>query len=146
MGIIRILSVKGWFTLDQYNKALQTLVYLSYERVDKPCPLPTSSKVKKLKGKALSNWVHLRNWPLVIRQFDYDCEDIVLQLGLNLHDIVERLCAQEFHLYEIRLLDEKIVEYLDLRKIVRNEYPNLMTKPKPKHHFLRKETLHLTFL
>ena len=145
LGIIRILSIKGWFTLDQYNKALQNIGYLSYERADKPCPLPTSSKVKKLKGKALSNWVHLRNWPLVIRQFICDREDVVLRLGLILHDLVERLCAQEFYLYEVKLLDDKIVEYLDLRKIVREDYPNLMNKPKLKHHFLRKETLHSAF-
>ena len=141
MGIIRILSAKGWFSIDQYNNALVRLGYLSYESGDKPCPLPTSSKVKKLKGKAVSNWVHLRNWPLVMKRYVPDTEDRVLLLGLNLHDIVERLCAQEFFPYEIKVLEDKIVEYLDLRKIVRKEYPNLMTKPKPKHHFLRKETI-----
>ena len=104
MGIIRILSAKGWFSIDQYNNALLRLGYLSYESGDKPCPLPTSSKVKKLKGKAVSNWVHLRNWPLVMKRYVPDTEDRVLLLGLNLHDIVERLCAQEFFPYEIKVL------------------------------------------
>ena len=82
----------------------------------------------------------MRNWPLVIKRFVTDNEDIVLLLGINLHDNVERLCAQEFFPYEIKVLEDKIVEYLNLRKIVREEFTNLMTKPKPKHHFLRKET------
>lgn len=53
LGIIRILAVKGWFSLDQYNIALAGLRYTSYEKNDKPCPVPTSSKIKKLKGKAV---------------------------------------------------------------------------------------------
>ena len=137
LGIIRILSAKGWYTLEQYNNALKNLGYQSYERGDKPCPVPTKISVKKLKGKAVSNWVHLRNWPLVMRRFEADSEDVVLTLGLALHDIVERLCAQEYLPYEISVLNDKIVEYLNLRKIVREEYPNFMTNPKPKHHFLR---------
>ena len=133
LGIIRILSVKGWYTIDQYNDALKDLRYYSYEGKDKPC------QITKLKGKAVSNWVHLRNWPLVIMKFEINVDDTALNLGLLLHDIVERLCASEFLPYEISRLNEKIVDYLDLRKIVRDDYPNLMKRPKPKHHFLRKE-------
>ena len=93
-------------------------------------------------GKAVSQWVHVRNWPLVIKNLIKGCEDEdpVVTLGLKLHEIVERLTAQEFYPYEIDLLEEKLVEYLELRKVVRAAHPNLMPNCKPKHHFLRKET------
>ena len=144
LGIIRILSVNGGFSLSQYNDALYRLGFHSYESNDKPCPVPTSSKFRKLKGKAVSHWTHLRNWPLIIKKFISNFNDPALNLGLLLHEIVERLCAQEFFLYEIGILEEKIVEYLELRKNVRKDYPNLMPNPKPKHHFLRKEShLHI---
>ena len=137
LGAIRILSSKGLFTLLQYNEALKNIGYTSYESGDKPCPVPTSSKVKKLKGKAVSNLVHLRNWPLIIKQFTDNYDESVIDLILKLHEIVERLCAQEFYIYEVKILEEKIIDYLDLRKTIREEFPNLMTNAKPKHHFLR---------
>ena len=145
LAIIRIISLQGCFTIVQYNNALIKLGYPAYESGDKPCPVPEKSSIKKLKGKAVSNWVHLRNWPLIINYFDVDFEDPVLILGLKLHDLVERLCAQEFLNYEISILDDKIVDYLDLRKTVRQNFPNIMPNPKPKHHFLRKETFILIF-
>ena len=141
LAIIRILSRQGSFTIVQYNEALINLGYPAYESSDKPCPVPEKSNIRKLKGKAVSNWVHLRNWPFIVRHFVTDYEDPVLLLGLKLHDIVERLCAQEFLSYEISILDDKIIDYLELRKIVRDKYPNIMPNPKPKHHYLRKETL-----
>ena len=52
LGVIRILSMKGWFSLTQYNDSLNRLGYPSYESYDKPCPVPTSSSVKKLKGES----------------------------------------------------------------------------------------------
>ena len=55
LSIIRILSVKGWFTINQYNNSLERLGFTSHESGDKPYPVPTSKKVKKLSGKALSN-------------------------------------------------------------------------------------------
>ena len=55
LGIIRILSRKGWFTIASYNDALERMDFTSYERGDKPYPIPTSNSVKKLKGKAVSN-------------------------------------------------------------------------------------------
>ena len=142
LAIIRILSRQGWFTIVQYNAALANLGYPAYEGGDKPCPVPDKSNVKKLKGKAVSNWVHLRNWPLIVKHFVKDYDDPVLNLGLKLHDLVERLCAQEFISYEISILDDKIVDYLELRKLVRQNFPNIMPNPKPKHHYLRKETFH----
>ena len=55
LSIIRILSVKGWFTISQYNNTLERLGFTSHESGDKPYPVPSSNKVKKLSGKALSN-------------------------------------------------------------------------------------------
>ena len=138
LSIIRILSSGGVFTIEKYNETLLSLGFSSYEAGDKPCPVPTSSKVKKLKGKAVSNWVHIRNFPLVIRKFPVPINNPVLDLALKLHEIVERVCAQQFFTHEVMLLDEKIVNYLNLRKEIRTDYPDLMSKPKPKHHFLRE--------
>ena len=140
LGVIRILANKGHFTINEYNSALQRLGFSSYEAGDKPYPVPTSrsSKISNLKGKAVSNLVHVRNWPLVIKNLVKDSEDPVITFGLKLHEIVERLTAQEFFPYEIDLVEEKIVQYLDLRKTIRSLYPNLLPSPKPKHHFLRR--------
>ena len=99
-----------------------------------------SSKITKLKGKAVSQWVHIRNWPLVIRNLVSDLEDPVVNLGLKLHEIVERVTAQEFFPYEVDILEEKLVGYLELRKTVRSDFPSMMPKWKPKHHFLRTDT------
>ena len=137
LGIIRILANNGQFSITDYNSALHRLGFLSYESNDKPCPVPTSPKVKHLKGKAVSQWVHLRNWPLVVKSLLSDYEDSALTLGLLLHEIVERLTANEYLPYEIDILEDKIEQYLDLRSVVRADYPSFMPNPKPKHHFLR---------
>ena len=46
---------------------------------------------------------------MIIRSFVKDYDDAVLDLALKLHEIVERLCAQEFFLYEVKILEEMIV-------------------------------------
>ena len=140
LAIIRILAKNGQFSIFQYNEALKRLGFRSYESSDKPCPVPVtySKKVTKLKGKAISHWVHVRNWPLIIRNIVKDQDDPVVNLGLKLHEIVERLTANEFLPYEIDLLAEKVIQYFELRKTLRVEYPNIMPNPKPKHHYLRK--------
>ena len=96
-----------------------------------------SKKVSKLRGKAVSQWVHIRNFPLIVRTLMKDLEDPVLLLGLQLHEIVERLTAQEFLPYEIDVLEERILRYLDMRITLRAEYPKYLQNPKPKHHFMR---------
>ena len=67
-------------------------------------------------------------------------EDDVIMLGLKLHELVERLTASEYYSYEIDLVEEKLIQYLKLRKILQSQFPGLMPKPKPKHHFLRNDT------
>lgn len=63
-------------------------------------------------------------------------DDQVLDLGLLLHEIVERVVASEFREHEIDILEEKIYCYLDLRKKIRIEHPATILSPKPKHHFM----------
>ena len=142
LAIIRVLVSKHHFTVAEYNGALTGLGFPSYEAGDKPCPVPAtrSSKVTKLSGKAVSHWVHMRNFPLVIRRLVVDPGDNVLGLGLLLHEIIERVTAQEFFPYEIDLLENKIKEYLELRKVLRADHPNLVPTAKPKHHFMKKDT------
>ena len=139
LAINRILSSKGCFSIDQYNCALGNFEFSSYERNDKPYPLPIKNSVKKCRGKAVSQWVHLRIWPLLMMKFLDNNDDPVIRLGLLLHEIVERLTASAFYTYEIDILEEKVIEYLDLRKVIREEFPSKMVNPKPKHHFLRKD-------
>ena len=136
LSIIRILSSKGWFSIDAYNIALRDFGWPSYETGDKPQSVPISTKSVKLKGKAVSHWVHVRNWPLVLKAFIVDKNDAVLALGLKLHEVTERLTATEFYPYEVQLLKEAVLEYLDMRKDIRLEYPQFLKRPKPKHHFL----------
>lgn len=148
LGIVRILAFKGQFSVDEYNESLKNLRFSSYESSDKPYPIPVtkSRKITKLKGKAVSQWVHIRNWPLVIKNLVKNPEDDVIMLGLKLHELVERLTASEYYSYEIDLVEEKLVQYLELRKILQCQFPGLMPKPKPKHHFLRKDTNNHAFL
>ena len=56
LSINRILEIKGWFSIAEYNETLERFKFTSYERNDKPYPLPSSKSVKKLRGKAVSNW------------------------------------------------------------------------------------------
>ena len=136
---IKILSLKGWFSIEDYNKKLKGLGYTSYESSD--VPEAVSKKARKLSGKACSIWVHVRNFPLVIKGFLYDndaldIEEKVLVWMLKLVEVISRLCATEFRNNEIELLDTKIVDYLDARKENFEEFPDIVGTPKPKHHLL----------
>ena len=137
LGIIRTLASKGWFSVDDYNKRLKDTTWKSSEANDKPQSVPVARQVKKLKGKALSHLVHIRNFPLLVDKFVRDKDDEVLALALKLHEVVERATATEFEEYEIDLLDESIIEYLESRKNARLNHPEFFARPKPKHHFMR---------
>ena len=136
LSIIRTLSSKRWFSVETYNIALRDFGWFSYEQTNKPQSVPTSNKSGKLKGKAVSQWVHIRNWPLIVKKFIVDKDDSALALGLKLHELTERITAAEYYQYEIDLLDEVVIEYLDMRKKIRIDYPEFFKRPKPKHHFL----------
>ena len=137
LGIIRILVDKSWFTLDQYNNALRSLKYSSQESSNKPQEVPKNLKVKKLPGKATSNWVHIRNFLVILylNGWIQDCNDEALQLAIKLHEMTERITAEAFRLNEIETLDDVIIDFLDHRKNVFNDFP-VIGRPKPKHHFI----------
>jgi len=85
---IRILIKKGYFSVESYNKCIRNLRHSSMSS-DIPQPIPISLKVKKLSGKAVSIWVHIRIFPLLIRHFDVERNETALQLCLKLHELVE---------------------------------------------------------
>ena len=131
-GFIKILTKNGTFTLDEYNAKLKSLELQSHEASDKPQVVP--EKGKKLPGKALSLFVHIRNFPLIIRTLVDRCsyDDFVLTSALALVNVTERIMANEFRHHEIDILEDKIVEYLDMRKRVYADYPDLIGSAKPK--------------
>ena len=135
LGVIKILSHEGWFTLLDYNSSIKRQDFKSYERNDKP-ELIKTFKAHKLSGKAVSIWTHLRNFGFIIKPFVLDIDHMALSLGLSLASIVERLAAAEIREYEVDILEDAIIEYLDHRKIVFGSYPDLLGKVKPKHHYL----------
>ena len=137
-GVIKILSKKGWFTIQEYNDALQSHPLKSYEVSDRPQTI-NNRKALKLPGKAVSIWLHMRCFGMILQPFVEDYDDDVLSLGLKLGEITERLCAVEFREHEIDQLEQLILGYLDDRKLVFNDFPVLLGTPKPKHHFIRKE-------
>ena len=137
LSIIRGLSRLGWFSIEAYNSSLRSHGWLLYEVTDKPQPVPLKSSVAKLKGKACSQWVHCRNFPLLIKKFVLNKDEQILALGLKLHELTERITANEFREYEIQLLEECVIDYLDMRKQIRDNIPDLFKRPKPKHHFIR---------
>ena len=84
---------------------------------------------------SLSLWVHMRNFPLIIKPFIQDTDDEVFSMSLLLVDITNRITAAEIREYEVEILEEKIIEFLDKRKDVFESFPDLGTC-KPKHHFI----------
>ena len=135
-GVVKILAEEGWFKIEEYNLRLRRIGFTSYDAGDKPQEIPLNLKKLKLPGKAMSLWVHIRNFPFIIKPFLKDIEDEVLNLVLLLVEITSRITAVEIRSYEISILEDKIIEYLDKRKEVFEEYPVLLGTPKPKHHFL----------
>ena len=135
MGAIKILSSKGWFTIEEYNDALSRHKFKSYETADKPTSIK-NPKAKKLQGKAVSIWTHMRSFGMIVEQFVKDMNDEVLDLALQLSEITERLAAHEFREFEIEILEERIIHYLECRRKVYEDFPDLLGTPKPKHHYL----------
>ena len=134
-GVIKVLIDTDWFSLEEYNRRLRTFQFKSYESADRPMELPLKN-TKKMSGKACSQWVHVRNFPLIIRPFVRDSDDEVLILGLLLVELTARITASEFRESDIQVLEEKVIDYLDKRLSVAEQYPTLMGNVKPKHHLL----------
>ena len=136
-GIIKILSNQNWFTISEYNQAIQNYPFKSYETNDKPQQI-VNPKAKKLPGKAVSIWLHMRCFGTLIQQFVQDYDDDALCLGIELSDMTERLTADQFREYEVDQLEQNILDYLDHRKLVFSEFPTFIGNPKPKHHYMGK--------
>ena len=129
-GVIKILLHQEEFNLDDYNERLKNFPFSGHEAADKPHLVP--SKGNKLPGKALSLLVHLRNFPLIIKYLAGDSQNEIIRFALLLVDITLRLTAAEIRPYEISILEDKIVEYLDRRKEILAEYPDILGTAKPK--------------
>ena len=129
-GIIKVLVRQGKFTLEDYNEILKSLSLVGEEAADRPQLVPM--KGNKLPGKALSLLVHVRNFPLIIKHTGCDCEDEIVQFALLLVDITNHLTASEIRPYEVSILEDKICQYLDKRKEIFANYPDLLGTPKPK--------------
>ena len=136
LSTLKILISKKYFSEASYNESLKTL---SYGRSDRPELISTKTNVKKLKGKALANLSHLRHFGLIIKRLNVDSqmyEEDSFKLMVLLIYITERLMAPIIEEYELDSLEEDIVMYLDLRKKIHQEYPSMMGKAKPKHHYM----------
>ena len=62
--------------------------------------------------------------------------DIILILILQVHEVVERIMASEIRHYEIGVLEESIIKYMELRTSICLDYPDLIGPVKPKIHYL----------
>ena len=116
------------------QQEVKSFKFISYESSHKPQELP--KKGGKLSGKACSIWVHIRNFPVIIKDFAVDKDDEVLSFLLLLVEITSRLTALEFREHEIIEVEELIIEYLDTRKLLHDRFAGYLGSPKPKHHFL----------
>ena len=137
LGIIRVFHQKLWFSVKDYNKVLKRFPLSPQESSNRPQEVPLNSSVKKLNGKAVSIWCHMRLFMLVLYLNNWikDENDEVLKLAILLSDITLRVTAEEFQEYEIDRLEELVIQYLDLREELCSRYPVLGTA-KPKHHNL----------
>ena len=135
-GVIKVLVNKGWFNVDQYNKRLRHFGYTQSEASDKPQDVPLNLKGSKLAGKAITQWVHVRNFALIVQPFVKDADDEVFRFSLMLADITSRITATEFREYEIQILEDIIIKYLDQRMQLMENHETELGSFKPKHHFL----------
>ena len=138
LGIIRILVSMGWFQLDEYNKALRDFKYSTKEASNKPQQVVGQLRIKKLSGKATSHWLHIRIFPyiLYVNKWIKQKQDMVFQLALQLNEITAYITADKIQEHEITILEAVIESYLDNRNSVYEKFPDLLGRPKPKHHYL----------
>ena len=137
LGIIRILKNKNWFTIESYNKQLNLFQLSKRESANKPQQVPEGNKATKLSGKAISLWCHLRIFFSLLHRNHWlrDPEDPVLKLASILVDLTNRITAEVFRDHEIERLHDIVLEYLQMREEVLENYP-ILGSCKPKHHFL----------
>ena len=137
LGCLRILIKRKFFSQDDYNQALSRHQYKDYEASDRPEKIDI--KKKKLRGKAMSIVCHLRNLGMILFSLNLGeriFSDRVFQFLMSLVSIAERILAPALRKYEVLGLEEDIIEYLNERKIIFEEVPKGLNKPKPKTHFM----------
>jgi len=66
LGVLRILEIKKWFKMEDYNRALKNMKFSRQEASSKPQLVPVIKKIKRLSGKAISQWVHIRNFAYIL--------------------------------------------------------------------------------
>ena len=71
----------------------------------------------------------------MINNWIADPDSDVLKLATLLKEITERITAKVFQPFEIEILNETVIEYLDLRKSLYEEHA-VLGSAKPKHHYL----------
>ena len=138
LGVLRILEIKKWFRIEDYNRALKNMKFSRQEASSKPQLVPVIKKIKRLSGKAISQWVHIRNFAyiLYVNNWIQNEQDPVFQLAQSLARLTDRITSESFMLHDVYFLEESIIEYLELRKEVYAEYPTEIGKCRPKHHYL----------
>ena len=134
LAIIKILVSKKYFTEADYNLALSKQNFGHYDKPEK-----ISIKATKMKGKALSILSHIRYFGLIINRVPCLDEKVLsedsFKLAITLSRLTEKLMAPIIRHFEVLNLEEETVSYLDARAVIHDKYPNLMNRPKPKHHF-----------
>ena len=134
LSAIKILVRKKYFTEAEYNGGIRRV---SMGSSDRPEPVSIKSTVTKLKGKALSNLCHLRYFGIIIKTIVKDNKILgekVFRSMIWLGRIVEKIMAPELRDYEVDELENDIIEYLNVRQELFEEFPDQMTNPKPKAH------------
>ena len=59
LSILRVLEKEKVFSIKHYNEVLKNLSMSTSEKKDKPSAVPMAKNLKRLKGKAVSQWVKL---------------------------------------------------------------------------------------
>ena len=88
----------------------------------------------------MSLLTHLRNFGFIVKDFHEINPRLVQEKAfsmiLDLSKIVMKIMASQIREYEVSLLQQEIISYLNDRKIMFEEFPRFMSSPKPKTHFV----------
>lgn len=117
--MINALVNKHWFSYDLVNELIDTFEYMGCDRTDKPVPLVRTES--KLFGHAIQNWTLLRIFPILVYDYIKDTCDPVWHLCVQLHDIVELICAPVISKSQVGFLESSIMDYIWCRKKIFSE-------------------------
>ncbi|XP_071810939.1 uncharacterized protein [Apostichopus japonicus] len=123
------IKQKKWLTYTDLNRRIMQFKYLGSDRHNQPSKVNPSGE--NLGGQAVENWCLVRLLPVLIGDKISDPNDAVWLFFLQLHDMVELLCAPSIDEAQIANLSFLIEEYLESRHRL---FPE--RRMRPKHHFL----------